>query len=78
MGLSDTWMVPTGSHYELVHETHASQFAHLFAIQRRLKVELELIEGLDPGKRRQFEAGLDIALETPLPFGLQGLYQKVL
>jgi hypothetical protein len=59
-------------------EAHPGEFPHLASIQAGLEVEVELLQGLDPREASQPEAGLDPALEPPLPFGFQGLGQEAL
>ena len=59
-------------------EAHPGQFTYLSAVQAGLEVEVELVEGFDPGEPGLAQTGFDTALETALPFGLQRLYQESL
>ena len=44
----------------LVNEAQSAQFADLALVNRRLKSEFEMIEGLDVGQMRQLQPGLQI------------------
>lgn len=59
-------------------EAQAGELAHLLAIDRGLKVEIELVQALDPGQPGQLETALDAALVPAAPLGLQGLGEEAL
>ncbi len=59
-------------------EAQAGELAELLAVDRRLKVEVELVQALDPGQPGQLEAALDAALVPAAPLGLQGLGEEAL
>ncbi len=59
-------------------EAQPGQLAHLAPVQAGLEVEVELLQGFDPGKAGLAQAGLDAASMTPLPFRFQGAGQEVL
>ncbi len=59
-------------------EAQAGELAHLFAVDRGLKVEVELIQALEPGQAGQLETALDAPLVPAAPLGLQGLGQEAL
>ena len=53
-------------------ERQSSQFPYLTAIQAGLEVEVELVQGFNPGKARGAQFGLDTSLKASLPFTAQG------
>ena len=57
-------------------EAQPGQLAHLPAVQAGLEVEIELVEGFDPGEARLAQPGFDATLVAPLPFGRQRLGQE--
>src|SRR5215831_10899609 len=59
-------------------EAETSQLADLLAIDRRLKVEIELLQALHPGEPGELEAALHPALVPAAPLGLEGLGEKAL
>jgi hypothetical protein len=61
-----------------LHEAQARQLSDDLAVDRRLEVEVELLQGLDPGKPGEFEATLDPPLIATPPLGLQVLGQEAL
>ena len=52
------------------------QFTHLATVNRRLEIEIKLVEGLDPGETCLAQPGFNAALVTSLPFCFQGLGEK--
>ena len=50
-------------------EAQPGQFAHQAAVQAGLEVEVELLQGLDPGETRLAQPGFDAFLVATLPFG---------
>src|SRR5262249_3078812 len=59
-------------------EAQAGQLAELLAVDRGLKVEIKLVERLDPRQPGQLEPALDAALVPAAPLGLQGLGEEAL
>ena len=61
-----------------LHEAEARQLAEHLAIDRRLEVEVELLEALQPGEARQLQPALDAALVPAPPFGFERVGEKPL
>jgi hypothetical protein len=59
-------------------EAQAGQFAHLLAVNRGLKVEVELVQALDPGQAGELEAALDAALVPAAPLASRAWVRKPL
>ena len=78
------WVFPTPGGPEeddvlrALHETEAGQFAEHLPVDRGLEVEVELLEGLQPGEARQLQPTLDPALVPASPFGFERLGEKPL
>ena len=76
MGLADPRRAQDNHVVSPFDEAQPGQFAHLAAVERGLEVEVELVEGFDPGETGLAQPGFDAALVAPLPFGLQRLVQE--
>jgi hypothetical protein len=57
-------------------EGESGELAHDAPIDARLEVEIELIEGLDPGEARQLESCFDASELPPAPLGLERLAEE--
>src|SRR5262245_44554184 len=78
MRLADTRRAEQDDVLGALHETQASELAHLPTVDRRLELEVELVEGLDPRQPGQLEPALDAALIAAAPFRLERLGEKAL
>jgi hypothetical protein len=59
-------------------EAQAGQLPHDLAVERRLALEVELLEGFEPREPCHPEPDFDPPLLAASPFGFQGLGQEAL
>jgi hypothetical protein len=78
MGLADPGRAEQDDVLGALDETQAGELAHLPAVDRRLELEVELIERLDPRQPGQLEPALDAPLVPAAPFGFERLGEKAL
>jgi len=76
MGLADAGRAEQDDGLGALDEAQAGQLADLLAVDRRLKVEIELLEALHPGEPGELEAALHPALVPAAPLGFEGLGEK--
>jgi hypothetical protein len=71
MRLADTGRSEEHDVVRTLDEAAAGELAHDLAIDRRLEVEVELVERFDPRQPRLFQAALDAALVAAVPLGFE-------
>src|ERR1043165_568916 len=76
VGLAYSWRAKHDHVLGSLDERQSGQFPYLTAIQAGLEVEVELVQGFNPGKARAAQFGLDTPLKAPLPFTAQGFGQE--
>ena len=72
VGFAHAWRAKHDHVLSSLDERQSSQFPYLTAIQAGLEVEVELVQGFNPGKARGAQFGLDTSLKASLPFTAQG------
>jgi hypothetical protein len=78
VGLADAGQAEEQDVLSALDEAEPGELADLPAVDRGLKVEVELVQALDPGQTRQLQTALDAALVPAPPLGLQGLREEAL
>jgi hypothetical protein len=78
MGLADAGWAEQDDILRALDEAQTGELAHLPAVDRRLELEVKLIERLNPRQTGQLESAFDAALVPAAPFGLERLGEKAL